>query len=418
VNKSLPVFLMHLCVSALLAAAVSYGGYVMLCDALETAQEEHSQAYIRVRAEREQQLFDDAQVFVRTAESAFRRRLAVLDNADVSAEFERFFPLMPDGTRRSVPELFEGQTFPDGDHVYGVGSFLADGADMTLADKRLFLAAFQTVRSVGEAHINRFSSLYFFTPDRRVVIFAPGREDRLEFYRITAPADFDLRGDEDAALFDRATNPNGEMQCSRLSRFVYTDGGERSATSCRLPIRRDGELLGGIGTSIMMTAHLERALRQPPPYGVNMLFDAEGNVIVRGDVFHAGQYVDPEADRIDPNTAMEMLRDDPRPSGVIQAPDSPYLIAYSRLDGPSWYFVSFIPLDVVWTKAANWARVVFVLTFLASLIFISIRWGLSRRRFLRRLKCWQALVRRGRRESARAGGVPRRISRDAISHAE
>jgi hypothetical protein len=66
--------------------------------------------------------------------------------------------------------------------------------------KRHYLAAYQTVRSVGEANLDQFSSLYFFTPDRRVVIFAPNRPDRLEFYRFDAPSDFDLRGDEDADL--------------------------------------------------------------------------------------------------------------------------------------------------------------------------------------------------------------------------
>jgi hypothetical protein len=401
-KQTLSTLLLHFCVSVILATTVAFGGYAIMCSALETAQEEHSQAYIRVRAEREQRLFDDALVFTRGAEQAFRRRLDELGSVDVSDEFDRFFPLMPDGTRRSVPEIFEGHAFEDGDHVHGVGSFMGDGAEMTLEDKRIFLAAFQTVRTVGEAHINRFSSLYFFTPDRRVVIFAPGRDDRLEFYRITAPADFDLRGDEDAALFDRATNPHGAMQCSRLSRFLYTDGG----------------LLGGIGTSIMMNAHLEAALQTPPPHGVNMLFDADGNVIARGDVVRGGPSVQGQADGLDPNLVMAMLRDDPRPNGVVRHPDLPYLIAHSRLEGPSWHFVSFIPLDVIWKQAANWAWALFGLIFLISMIFTSVRWLLSRRRPMRRLMRWRAARRSNEVESAHQTREPRLILGDTWTPAE
>lgn len=384
-KKNLPLLLVHVCVSVVLATVVGFACHSVLVEQLEAAQREHAQAYIPVRAAREQRLFDDALLLTRTAERTFRRRLHNLSDEDIGAEFDRLFPLRDDGTRRSAPELFDGFEYDDGDYVYGMGAFLAEGGTLTMDEKRIFLAAYHTVRTVGDAHINRFTSLYFFTPDRQVVIFGPERDDRLEFYRIHAPADFDLRGDEDAALFDPATNPHAEMQCTRLSRFLYNDEGERAATSCRLPIRRGEELLGAFGSSIMMNEYLARTLDDPPPHGVNMLFDAQGNVIARGDVWQNDAYANGDTDRIDPNRIMDLLRADPRPHGVFRDPYSPHLVAYSRLDGPGWYFVSYVPLRAVHETAREWAWSLFWLSFLISILVASGRWLFSRLKPLRRL---------------------------------
>jgi hypothetical protein len=358
----------HFALSVLLAALTGLIGYRVFDGALETAQAEHLQAYIRVRADREQRVFQDARTLNRAAELAFRRRLDALEGQSIEADFDRLFPLHGDGTRRSAPDLFDGTHLAYGDYVFGVGAFMADGGEMTDAEKRRYLAAFQTVRSVGEAFLGKFTSLYFFTPDRRMVMFAPEREDRLTFYRIDAPADFDLRGDEDAALFDLHLNPNSDMQCTRLSRFVYSDDGERAASACRQPVRDGDVLLGAFGTSISMNDTLASALETPPSHGVNMLFDRDGAVISRGTEAPGGA-----ATPLAPDSIIEMLSQDPRPFGVFVAPDGVHMIAFSRIPGPSWYFVSVVELSPIREAARLWAWTMFALVLFASLSFATLR---------------------------------------------
>ncbi|WP_417494079.1 hypothetical protein [Maricaulis sp.] len=365
---------MHLALCAMLAALAGFAGYQILAGALEAAQAQHLQAYIQVRSEREAQIFEDARALNQSAELAFRRRLDSLQGQPVDAEFDRLFPLYGDGTRRSAPELFDGASLPGGDIVFGVGAFLADGAEMTETDKRRYLAAFHTIRSVGEAFLGRFTSLYFFTPDRRMVIFAPGREDRLSFYRADAPADFELRGDEDAALFDLHLNPNSEMQCTGLSRFVYSDGGARVASACRQPVREGEALLGGFGTSISMNETLTSALATPPTHGVNLLFDRNGDVISRGALAPSAQ----GQASLQPDAIMLMLREDPRPFGVFVVPGGENMIAFSRIRGPSWYFVSVVDLSSTRATARFWAWCLFATVLLASLGFHVLRAVLAR----------------------------------------
>ena len=378
--RTLFVIGMHVAVTSALAAVTAVAAYYILNTALRDARAETLQSYIRMRAEREQTLFDEAQSLVTAAEQVFRRRLAHGDAADIEAEFDRLFPSHGDGTRRSAPELFDGLALPGGDYVYGIGAFMGDGDAMTLEEKRRHLAAFHAVRSVGEAHLQHFPSLYYFTPDRRVVIFAPQREDRLEFYRIEAPADFELQADEDPRLFSLQTNPRGEMQCTRLSRFVYRDQGERSATACRMPMREGGELLGAFGTSILVTDYLAAALEAPPAGGVNLMFDREGAVIARG---RTGLVADRL--RVDPVQVIALLQDDPRPRGVVHGPDRSHLVAFGRIAGPDWHFVSVVPLDDIEALAAHWARIMFVIVFASSMLFAGLRGLLRRWRPLRRL---------------------------------
>ncbi|SDM81221.1 hypothetical protein SAMN04488568_12330 [Maricaulis salignorans] len=366
-SRKLAILIGQICVSILLAGLTGLAGCRILDQRLEAAQAEHLNAYIRVRAGREQQMFEDARRLNRAAEETFRRRLAVLQDVPVDAEFDRLFPVMPDGTRRSAPGLYDGTTLSTGDYVFGIGAFLADGAMMTDTEKRRYLAGFHTVRAVGEAYLGRFSNLYYFTPDRRMVMFAPEREDRLVFYRSEAPADFDLRGDEDAALFDLRSNPNSEMRCTALSRFVYADGGDRAASACRQPVRDGDELLGAFGSSISMTETLATALEMPPSHGVNMLFDHAGNIISRGPPPAARAGREQARAVLAPEDIMTMLRLDPRPFGVFVVPDGGWMIAFSRIEGPSWYFVSVVDLAPIRQTSRSWAQILALLVLAAML---------------------------------------------------
>ncbi|MHA6287633.1 hypothetical protein [Maricaulis sp. CAU 1757] len=371
-SRQIFVIGLHVAVTAALATVSALAGYVILFEALKSERVGVLQSYIRVRAEREQILFDEALAFNEAATLAFQRRVAALDDdALVASQFDALYPHFGDGTRRSAPGLYDGMTLPGGDHVYGVGAFLADAGMMTLEDKRHFLAAFHTVRTVGEAHLARFTSLYYFTPDSRAVLFAPLREDRLEYYRLEAPSDFRLVADEDPRLFGAATNPQRAMQCTRLSRYVYADNGERAATACRLPIYEGDRLIGAFGTSIQMNDHITHALSAPPRDGVNLLFDREGQVIGRGEP--AGRELVP----VDPREVMALLADDPRPNGVVMGLDSGHVLAFSRVAGPDWYFVSVVSLEALRGTAGRWAWALFFTVFFASLVFASVRGVLS-----------------------------------------
>ncbi|MDG2043174.1 MAG: cache domain-containing protein [Maricaulis sp.] len=237
--------------------------------------------------------------------------------------------------------------------------------------KRHYLAAYQTVRSVGEANLDQFSSLYFFTPDRRVVIFAPNRPDRLEFYRFDAPSDFDLRGDEDADLVNLDLNPDSVMQCTRLSRYVYEDAGERAAIACRKPVRNGDDLLGSFGTSMVMDTYLSAAVEQPPAHGVNILFDRDGNLISRGQSGDAQSIAD-EA-QINAIGLISHIDSEAASIGVFRDPGSPFLVAYAKMPRSGWYFVSIVHDRSLTQRALYWSQMLLFLVFGLSMTVAFLR---------------------------------------------
>ena len=381
INSKLATILLHALLSAILALGVSWAGYVTLLNALQNDQMDQAQAYINVKAANQQDLFNDARQLNDAALQVFRRRYSLLENLDVSAEFDEHFPIQPDGTRRSAPELFEGVTLPDGDHVFGVGAYMGNGSEMTMEDKRTFLAAFHTVHSVGEAYLGQFNNLYFYDDNRRLVIFAPDREDRLEFYRFNAPADFDMGGnEEDTELFGETSNPDRVMQCTRLARLVYEEGGLGSMSACRRPLWSNDQLTGVFGTSIMMTPYLVGALENPPAHGTNMLFNRDGQLISRGFQHEADLHEGGQDTIVNSAGIMSLIETDSQDFGVIRDPSSSHLIAYVRLDSPKWFFVTIISEEDNIETAQLWSKILFLIVLFSTFIVASVRWLLSRMR--------------------------------------
>lgn len=113
----------HVILSAGLAIVTAFAGYLIFVEALERARVEQLDSYITVRAQRDQALFEQAENLNLAAERVFLRRLTGLEDVDIDTNFDRLFPVLDDGTRRSVPALFEGMREPDGDYVFGVGAF-------------------------------------------------------------------------------------------------------------------------------------------------------------------------------------------------------------------------------------------------------------------------------------------------------
>jgi len=380
-NSKLATIMIHVLLSAILALGVSWAGYIVLLKALHADQMDQAQAYINVKAANQQDLFNDARQLNSAAHQVFQRRYSLLENVDVNEEFDALFPLHADGTRRSAPELFDGALMSDGDYVFGVGAYMGNGSDMSMEEKRVFLAAYHTVHSVGEGYLQQFQNLYFYDDQRRLVIFAPEREDRLEFYRIHAPADFDMGGnEEDTELLGETTNPDRLMQCTRLARLVYDDEGLGSMSACRLPLWNESHLTGVFGTSIMMTPYLIEALENPPAHGTNMLFNRDGQLISRGLLHEASLHDGGLNATVNSVGIMALIEAEEDSFGVIEDPGSNHLIAYARLYSPQWYFVTIISEEKTVEIARFGSFFLFIIVLAATFVVASVRWLVSRLR--------------------------------------
>lgn len=310
-------------------------------------------------------LFDRVATFNEEARASFLDRVAEADPSVVNPDFDAYFPAFGDGTRRSIPSLYDGIWGEEGRHVYGIGAFLGDVDAMTREQQVWFWAGFQTVAEIGPQIEGMTPSLYYFTPDRRAVLFGPERSDRLEFYRFEAPANFNMRGDEDPHLFGAQTNPDRVLQCTRISRYIAADSGDRTAIACRIPLWSGDQLMGAIGSSIEITSYLQSAVETPPENGTIWLVDGDGQVIARHsdarDESHNHEIAD-ILGALDPTAEAGWQRHDTS------------LVSFVRIPHADWVLITCIRIDEL-VSAARSRSIQLFLSLLAIFSILAAFWS-------------------------------------------
>jgi signal transduction histidine kinase/CheY-like chemotaxis protein len=348
------VAILSIAVTGLATAAT----FVFVQRAAADAQIRHLTEYVGERVKTEDRLFSDLVKVHEAASDSLARRLAALDPATVDQAFDAQFPRQADGTRRSVDTLYDGGVV-DGDYTYGIGGLLTKADQLTPQQKALMLAATQVVSHTGEAELNRYDNFYFFTPDTRLVMFAPRRADRLIYYRRKAPATFDVRGEEMTQLTLAAQNPQRVMKCTKLRKLLSDPSGRGLNSACMTPFDYHGKQLGAWGTSLSLDSYLLRAVEDSLPGGRNMIVSSDGELIAapglaKNGVVDVQTLVRAQTEE-GVSEAVRQIRALGADAGVVRNKDR--VIAYGRLKEPGWYFLMSFPSgDLVWSavKTASW----------------------------------------------------------------
>jgi signal transduction histidine kinase/CheY-like chemotaxis protein len=338
-----------------MATAVTF---VFVQRAAADAQIRHLAEYAAERVKTEDRLFSDLVKVHEAASDSLARRLAAIDPATVDREFDAQFPKFGDGTRRTSDTLYEGGMVA-GDYTYGVGGYLRDADKLTPQQKALFLAATQVVSHTGEAELNRYDNFYFFTPDTRLVMFAPRRPDHLSYYRQKAPPTFDVSGEEMTLLTLPRQNPQRVMKCTKLRKLLSDPSGRGLNSACMTPFDYRGKQMGAWGSSLSLDSYLLRAVEDALPGGRNMIVSSDGELIAapglaKNGVVDAQTLVRAQAEE-GVADVVRQIRTIGADVGAIRHGDR--VIAYGRLKEPDWYFLMSFPSDgLVWSavKTASW----------------------------------------------------------------
>lgn len=310
------------------------------------------------------------------AKDTLLARLDGVDTAAAAGEFDKLFPLKDDGTRRSVPALFDGVITPDGGRVYGIGAFIGDAGSMTAREKADLLAGYQVVRTVGAASEPLIDNFYYFSRDDRLIIFAPNRFDRLEYYRSGAPADFSFSKTDFFTLMDPAVNPDRISMCSSSLRpIVYDRTGDTLTAGCATPVERNGKLIGGFGVSLSLNDWLRQATRPTMPHALPWIISPTGGVIVHPQLIAQTGDARPDvgtteaiAEDLRAGEIARMIAARGDAQGIVDSPDGTALIAYGRIEGPGWLFLESIDKHAIMYDAIGSAALIALFGFISALI--------------------------------------------------
>lgn len=362
----------------ILAGIVSYHDSAPRTKAAGLATLDH---YARQVAERQEARFARIRAVHLRATDLLRAELSANPRLDDAGAFDAMFPSDARGGRRSADALYTGASTPFG-HVRTVGGFIPLEPDP--AARRRLMAATGVVSRLGEGASPELESLYYFTPDNALIIFAPNRPDQLRFYRKDAPSNFDFQQQEFATITTRAANPGRTMRCTALRHILYDRTGGTWTTGCMTPVDVDGRHVGSWGTSVPLDALMPTHDRNDLPGTGVILISREGRLI------HHPSYT--RQKRSGPESMLDLTTTrDPQLAAlwafVQQHREDNYLgealdsfVAMRRINTPGWYAIVVQDPDVLQAESNRLIlRVGITAAVCLVLQALTITWLLRRR---------------------------------------
>jgi signal transduction histidine kinase/ActR/RegA family two-component response regulator len=358
-----------LAISLAFTATGAIAAYVMFRDRAEDMRVADLSLYVKQRTKSEQAMFEQVRGKHLSASEALAERYDYIDPKQAVRDFDRLFPLRPDGTRRSVPALATGMTL-GGDRLYGLTAFLGHGADFTDEDKRLIMAITRVVHASGEANRAIFDNFYFATPNGRLVMFAPDHQEKMSFYNHDAPASLKLATMDLVQMSLPQNNPRLATGCTKLTPLLTDPTHKSMVSACTTPVYLHGRYVGAWADTMPMGSHFLSAMREAIPGATNLIIDEQGSLIAYPG-FVTSEYVTAPAvqsyeRRLRLHDVARAIRAQHREFGVITSPDGRDLIAYGHIDA-EWYFLITLPTATVTSAASQSALPLLAIGLLGAL---------------------------------------------------
>ncbi len=304
-------------------------------------QRDALEAYVAERAAGRSTLFDEAQIVQATAREHFFRHYAELDQTQIDEIFEDRFPVRADGTRRSRDEDFDGRRTQSGHLIYGFGAFLGSET-YSARTRREMVAAYLATTSVGPGISGLFESLYFNDAGDNLIMFAPNRDDRLEYYRRNAPADFEFSHMSFVDIVQPATNPSGRFACTALTDLLYTEEERQLTIGCHLPVRQVGRQIGAFGMTLDVKEYLTDAVVDPSGREA-FVVNRSGDIVAHAALFHTEVITANDVARVREALNLDRLAatitGNGQAQGVVSDPGTDGLAAFAKLNAPGWFLV-------------------------------------------------------------------------------
>lgn len=334
------------------------------------------ETFVAARGERVEHHFVDIEDAQLSATETFRNNLIHLTDEEISEGLDRYFPLQPDGSRRSSDELFDGIYIQGTGQAYGLGGLMYSGGEQSARRDRVFYAAFMTLLRHGPANVHSLESLWFFSPDNDLIIFAPNRTDQLTFYRHEADDEFLVTEQSVAQLSTLEANPEGATRCTPLTHAAYDQTGETLVTGCQSPVRIDGEQIAVFGTTLPVEEVMSFAFGDTLTEDTELFFiDSDGHMIAHEGLI-IDMHVTPEElnsleTRILPDELIQRFTAEGEDSGVIfRDPDDlmSEAVAFYHLEMPGWYLALSTPKETLLFASLQQVTPIVLLGFLIGAI--------------------------------------------------
>ncbi len=378
---------------ALVVLSSALFSYLYLVGHQEGLVKEQLSTYVDQRSHQEAEVFRLAQDRHQILKQALLENLDSEANSNPAARLYRW----PDGTQRNYPS---DRSLEDFDSHHHASIFLGRDEQLTSNLKHRIQVFQQLVLQYGPAWRDRFTNTYLLAPENTAVLYWPEVPGPL-----MVPGEFDIRKEPFFYLSDRAHDPSRETAWSK----VYHDPASPDwVVSVVTPVDSpEGQHLATIGHDIILTELIEQTNRDRLHGTQNLIFSADGQLIVHpqfGDQIQAQngalkiqdlanphlnrifqQVVAAQIPKLAPATQLSLEQIDqtsPSRPSVPQLLDNSIdqeFLAVAQLDGPGWYFVTLYPKALLAKDATAAAQFVMLSGLIALMIEMTLLYRVLQR---------------------------------------
>ncbi len=336
--------------------------YLHLYNTIEKGTRETLQKYVDERGKREDQLFLLAENNHKILKAAVQKKLTEKPTPEDLKRFEHLFRQLPDGTIRNKKELYDGTN--------SVGVFIPPGVKITDELKHRVIALVDLADSYGRAFRSQFQDTYFITSENIMVLFWP----EVPNWTMEMAADFNMLKEEYGWVADKAHNPE---RTSKWTGAFYDIVGKTWMASIETPIDIDNFSVT-IGHDVMLDEFVSRVSSEHLDGTYNIIFRDDGRLIAHpsflADIKSKGGKLDLQTtkDSFLQNIFKTVVDNQNAINGhgtaVVKHPDEKNILAFTKLKGPKWYFVTVYPDSLIASTALSGISFIILLA-LASLGF-------------------------------------------------
>ena len=341
--------------------------YLHLMNSLAADTRQELEKYVTERGKREEDLFQLAEDNHASFKQKFLERLAETGNQQSSNSLQPTLFSWSDGTTRNFPQNQPSEEFDTERYAtIFIGSTASGQTDL----RRRISVAYELLNAYGAAWHNRFINTYVITPENAVVGYFPGVAWGLQI-----TADLSMPQEEYFYISDKTHNPTRESAWTGL---FFDSVAKLWMVTAATPIDdSQGRHIATVGHDIILNELMERTVKDQLPGTYNLIFRGDGRLIAdpnRMDAIQAKQGNFNITDSDDPHlqrifATIKALKSE---QGVIENVADQEYLAFTRLDGPNWYFVVVYPKSLLNQVAFNNAKFLLIMGAIALLIEIIV----------------------------------------------
>lgn len=362
-------------------SVAAFVSYLHIVKGLEEKTLDELEKYISERVGKESKIFQLAEDNHATFKQHFLALWQHRQHADPHARFEELFTPFEDGTYLLKPDSFYGRArspLEGAEHYLGetrwISGFIGKNTPVHEANfQNRLLLSYDLVDRFADGWDNRFANTYVSLPEGVNIVYWP----ELNWAEGATP-DLDIPAEEWVYIVNKENNPQRESAWTGL---YYDQTADQWMVSCETPVdSADGQHLINVGHDILLDNVFERVFNDHLPGAYNFIFRNDGRLIAHPNyvddlkeklgLFNIQESGSPslQAQYQDILATSQVTDGQPHIVESVLNTDEEAFLAFGRIQGPDWTFVTVYPKSLLSSTAKSTAEFIFYLGVLSLII--------------------------------------------------